>query len=67
MISLIKRIVEKLDHLPEPDLREVLSFVEFLSWKSKDEDEPLLSIAGILSGKMPSVEEIERDLYGDGV
>lgn len=66
MVLLKERIIEKLDILPEPDLREVLNFVEFLSWRITAEDEPLLSIAGILSGPMLSSEEIEQDLYGNG-
>ncbi len=66
MTVLKERIVEKLDQLPEPDLRQVLSFVEFLTWKTVEQDEPLLSVAGILEGEMLSSEEIEHELYGDG-
>ena len=65
MASIRDRIMEKLDHLPEPELREVLTFVEFLTWRTVENDEPLLSIAGILSGKALSAEEIEQELYGD--
>ena len=65
MIALKERIVEKLKYLPESNLRQVLSFVEFLMWKATDQDEPLLSVAGVLSGKMLSAEEIEEELYGD--
>lgn len=65
MVPLREKIVEKLDHLPEPGLREVLSFVEFLLWRTVAQDEPLLSVAGILSGRMLSAEEIERELYGE--
>ncbi len=65
MITLKERIVEKLDHLPEPNLREVLDFVEFLTWRTVEQDEPLLSVAGILSGKMLSAQEIEQELYGE--
>jgi len=66
MISLKGRIVEKLDHLPESDLRDVLNFIEFVTWKTTTTDEPLLSVAGILSGSMLSAEQIERELYGGG-
>jgi hypothetical protein len=65
MVALRERIVEKLEYLPESNLRQVLSFVEFLTWRATDQDEPLLSVAGILSGKMLSAEEIEEELYGD--
>ena len=66
MASVRDRIVERLDDLPEPNLREVLSFVEFLTWRAAGQDEPLLSVAGILSGKTLSAEEIEHELYGNG-
>jgi hypothetical protein len=66
MVLLTERIVEKLQQLPEPDLREVLNFVEFLMWRTTEQKEPLLAVMGILSGKMLSAEEIERELYGDG-
>jgi len=65
MIALRERIVDKLEYLPEPNLRQVLSFVEFLTWRTTDQDEPLLSVAGVLSGKMLSAEQIEEELYGD--
>ena len=65
MVALRERIVEKLEYLPESNLRQVLSFVEFLTWRATDREEPLLSVAGVLSGKMLSAEEIEEELYGD--
>ena len=64
MASIRDMIVEKLDHLSESKLREVLTFVEFVSWRTGEQDEPLLSIAGILSGKSLSNEEIKQELYG---
>ena len=68
MSSLRDRIIEKLQNLPESKLREVLDFVEFLSWKgaSQGQNDPLLSVVGSLSGKMLSADEIEQELYGDG-
>jgi hypothetical protein len=65
MVALRERIVEKLEYLPESNLRQVLSLVEFMKWRDAEQDEPLLSVAGVLSGKMLSAEEIEEELYGD--
>jgi hypothetical protein len=65
MSALRERIVEKLEQLPEPHLRQVLSFVEFLTWRTTEQNEPLLSAAGILYGEMPSAAEIEEELYGE--
>jgi hypothetical protein len=66
MMALKEQIVEKLDHLPESNLRQVLSFVEFLTWRSSDQEDTLLSVAGILSGSPLSAEEIEQQLYDGG-
>ena len=63
--SLKENILERLEQLPEPALREVLDFVEFISRKVVEQEEPLLAVAGILSGGSLSAEEIERELYGD--
>jgi hypothetical protein len=65
MQFLKESIQRKLDELPEPALQEVLDFVEFLSWKMVPREEPVLVVAGILSGSPLSAEEIERELYGD--
>ncbi len=65
MNLLINKISEKLGYLPESKLREVLDFVEFLKWRATEQDEPLLSISGTLSGKMLSAKEIEKELYRD--
>lgn len=66
MVALRERIVEKLEYLTESNLRQVLSFVEFLTWRAPEQNEPLLSVAGVLSGGMLSAEEIEEELYGEG-
>ena len=65
MSALRERILEKLEGLPESNLRQVLSFVEFLACREREQDEPLLSVAGVLSGDMLSCQEIEDELYGD--
>lgn len=64
--SLKEDIRERLEELPEPALREVLSFVDFISRKGVREEEPVLAVAGILSGEALSTRDIEQELYGDG-
>jgi hypothetical protein len=66
MLTLKDSIIEKLEQLPEPALREVLDFVEFISARALVQEEPLLAVAGILSGSALSAEQIEQELYGDG-
>jgi radical SAM superfamily enzyme YgiQ (UPF0313 family) len=66
MVSVKEQIVERLDDLPEPNLREGLGFAEFLTWRGTGQGEPLLSVAGTLRGEPLSAEEIETELYGNG-
>jgi hypothetical protein len=68
--SLVSKIVEKLEYLPDLTLNEVLDFVEFLTWRKTERqagltnEEPLLAVAGVLSGNPLSDRKIEADLYG---
>ena len=57
-------IVEKLDRLPGAALQEVLDFVDFLAQRKAPPEDPVLAVAGMLSGSPLSPEEIERELYG---
>lgn len=69
-----EQIIQRLEGLPEPELHEVLDFVEFLAWKngshsennrlSKLEDDPFLSVMGTLPGAALTNEEIDLELYG---
>lgn len=71
MEALIEEILIKLNELPEPRLREVLRFVEQINQPAKHPqtidwtEEPLLSIAGMLSGEPLSAQAIETELYDD--
>ena len=65
MVPARDSIVDKLDLLPEPELREVLDFVEFLTSMNAVEEVPLLAVAGILSCESVSAQEIEQELCGD--
>lgn len=60
-----ERIVQKLQDLPDADIREALNFVDFLTWRNTQQDEPLLSVAGVLSGETLSADEIEHVIYSD--
>lgn len=63
--SLQEKLLIRLEELPEPHLQEVLNFVDFLLFKEKNGEDPVLKVAGCLSGRPLSVEEIERELYGE--
>lgn len=60
-----EKILEKIVELPEHRLKEVLDFVEFLRSKRENSEDPILRVAGCLSGSALSAEEIEENLYGE--
>lgn len=68
MEALIEQILAKLSDLSEPRLREVLRFVDHIKQssptleKNDSSEEPLLAIAGMLSGEPLSAQEIEAEL-----
>jgi hypothetical protein len=64
MNALKETIIEKLDSLPEPKLRQVMDYLTFLTWRGAGEEPSLLSVAGGLSGTPISAAEIELELYG---
>jgi hypothetical protein len=64
MNALKETIIEKLDSLPEPTLRQVMDYLTFLTWRGAGEESSLLSVAGGLSGTPMSATEIEQELYG---
>ena len=64
MNALKETIIEKLDSLPEPTLRQVMDYLTFLTWRDAGEESWLLSVAGGLSGTPVSSAEIEQELYG---
>lgn len=64
MSALKETIIEKLDSLPEPTLRQVMDYLTLLAQQGSGKEPSLFSVAGGLSGSPMSAEEIERELYG---
>ncbi|HEY3857631.1 MAG TPA: DUF2281 domain-containing protein [Verrucomicrobiae bacterium] len=64
MSALKEKIIEELEELPEPALKQVMNYLVSLKRHDAEEEPSLLSIAGALSGKQMSGEEIENELYG---
>jgi hypothetical protein len=72
MLTLRDKITEKLQELPEHNLRQVLDFVEFLAWKQNKhgqgnpalKEDPLLAVLGTLEGEPLTNEQIDVALYG---
>ncbi|MFB6272481.1 MAG: DUF2281 domain-containing protein [Salinibacter sp.] len=59
-----QRLIEEIEELPEERLREVLDFVGFLKGRDRKGEDPILRVAGCLSGPPLTAEEIEDELYG---
>ena len=59
------KIVERITDLPDYRLKEILDFIEFLRSKKEETEDPVLSVAGCLSGKSLTAKEVEEDLYGN--
>lgn len=59
-----QKLLEKVADLPEERLREVLDFIDFLKAREGGREDPILKVAGCLSGNSISAEEIEEELYG---
>jgi predicted glycosyltransferase len=58
VLPLKKKIVEKLNHVPEDDLSEVMDFLEFLTWKAQQMPAPPM--------KSSSTAEVLSALRGRG-
>ena len=59
-----ENLLEKISDLPEAKLKEVLDFVDFLRSRKSEVEDPILKVAGCLSGTPLSGSEIEEELYG---
>lgn len=59
-----ENLLEKISDLPEDRLQEVLDFVDFLRSRKPEIEDPILNVAGCLSGSPLSGSEIEEELYG---
>lgn len=66
MDSLIEKIVEKLQRLPEPALQEIIDFVDFLTWQRINRESPSSSVAGDDLREEHDVAWLETDLSNLG-
>ncbi len=59
-----RKVLDRWEGLSDPKLLEVPEFVEFVGARRPDGEDPVLRVAGCLSGSPLSAEEIEQELYG---
>lgn len=59
-----EKILKKIVDLPDDKLKEILDFIDFLRSKKEEDEDPILRVAGCLSGSALSAKEVEEELYG---
>ena len=59
-----QQLLEKVTDLSEARLQEVLDFIDFLRLREQKNEDPILRVAGCLSGNPLSAEAIDEELYG---
>jgi hypothetical protein len=62
--ALKQQLLEKITDLSEARLQEVLDFIDFLRLREQKGEDPILQVAGCLSGNPLSTEAIDEELYG---
>jgi Protein of unknown function (DUF2281) len=62
--TLKQQLLEKVTDLSEARLQEVLDFIDFLRLREQTNEDPILRVAGCLSGTPLSSETIDEELYG---
>ena len=62
--DLIAKVMSNLGGLPTFRIEELLDYIEFLKNRDEKTEDPILKVAGILSGEPISAKEIDEELYG---
>ncbi|MCX5824463.1 MAG: hypothetical protein NTY86_13395 [Deltaproteobacteria bacterium] len=62
--DLIAKVMSNLGGLPTFRIEELLDYIEFLKNRDEKTEDPILKVAGILSGEPISAQEIDEELYG---
>ena len=62
--DLIAKVISSVGGLPAFRIEELLDYIEFLKSREEKTEDPILKVAGILSGEPISAQEIDEELYG---
>jgi hypothetical protein len=62
--DLIAKVMSSVGGLPAFRIEELLDYIEFLKNRDEKTEDPILKVAGILSGEPISAQEIDEELYG---
>ena len=61
--DLIAKVMSNLGGLPTFRIEELLDYIEFLKNREEKTEDPILKVAGILTGEPISAKEIDEELY----
>jgi len=61
--DLIAKVMSSVGGLPAFRIEELLDYIEFLKNREEKAEDPVLKVAGILSGDPISAKEIDEELY----
>lgn len=61
--ELIAKVMGSLGGLSAFRIEELLDYIEFLKKREEKTEDPILKVAGILSGEPMSAKEIDEELY----
>lgn len=64
--ALRERVRTSLDRLGPDELEDILDYIASRDWPAPTGRNPLLEVAGSLSGDPVTSEEIDEELYGEG-
>jgi hypothetical protein len=62
--ALRQELLSKIIELPESKIKALLGMIDYFYVKKNGDEDPILNVAGCLSGSPISAEEIEKELYG---
>ena len=62
--DLVAKVMSSVGGLPAFRIEELLDYIEFLKSREGKTEDPILKVAGILSGEPISAKEIDEELYG---
>lgn len=61
--DLIAKVMSSVVGLPAFRIVELLDYIEFLKNREEKTEDPILKVAGILTGEPISAKEIDEELY----
>ena len=59
-----EKLIEKISELPVACIHDVFNYIDYLRFRSQKDNDPIINVAGCLSGNSMTSPEIDAELYG---